>query len=74
MKQPDTTKCPACRKGHLMRKTKQVRARYRARSIAYSQPGEWCNHCANGVLTTDDVLATKPMLEKWRHSIDQNKA
>jgi YgiT-type zinc finger domain-containing protein len=74
MEQPDTAKCPACRKGHLMRKVKQVRARYRARSISYSQPGDWCNHCANGVLSADDVLATQGILAKWRQTIDQNKA
>ena len=66
--------CPVCFSGHLERRAKKVTSAYRGRSITYQQPGEWCSHCEEGILSGDDVLATRAKLLKWRARVDKEEA
>lgn len=65
--------CPACFKGHLERKTKRVTSKYRGHSITYEQPGDWCSHCDEGMLSGTDALATQAQLLAWRARIDKQE-
>ena len=66
--------CPVCFVGHLERKTKKVTNTYKGRTITCLQPGEWCNHCGEGILTGDDALATQKRLLEWRASIEKQES
>jgi HTH-type transcriptional regulator / antitoxin MqsA len=66
--------CPVCFKGHLARKSKRIRAAYRGHTITYIQPGDWCDHCDEGVLTGSDAQATNAKLTLWREEVDREEA
>jgi len=65
--------CPICFKGQLKRKTKRVTSAYRGHSITYQQPGDWCDHCGEGILSGTDALATQARLLEWRTRIDKRE-
>ena len=65
--------CPICFKGHLERRVKQVTSIYRGHSSSYEQPGDWCSHCDEGMLSGTDALATQAQLLAWRARIDKQE-
>ena len=62
--------CPVCFTGYLERKVKRVTSTYRGRSTTNDQPGDWCDHCGEGLLTGSDALVTQAILFEWRAHID----
>ncbi len=66
--------CPVCFKGHLEHRVKQVKSTYRGHSITYGQPGDWCDHCEEGILSGKDALTTQAKLLTWRAQIDKQEA
>lgn len=62
--------CPACGKGKLERKSQRQRLQYKGKSLRYEQPGWWCNVCREGILETEDMEATEPVLYDFRATID----
>ena len=65
--------CPACFTGQLERRDKRVTSTYRGHTISYAQPGRWCDHCDEGILTGTDALATQTMLLAWRTKVDEQQ-
>lgn len=63
-------KCPVCEKGTLERKKIKETYSYKGQSLEIEQPGEWCNHCNEGVLTSADIKATEKVLHNFRAKID----
>lgn len=63
-------KCPVCEKGILDRKKIKETYTYKGHSIGIEQPGEWCNRCNEGVLTTTDIKTTEKILHDFRANID----
>lgn len=70
---PTQALCPACFKGYLERKAKRVMSTFRRHSISYEQPGDWCDHCGEGILSGMDALATQAKLLEWRAHIDKQE-
>ena len=66
--------CPVCFKGHLEHRVKQVTSTYLGQSVTYGQPGDWCSHCEEGILSGKDALATQAKLLKWRALVDKQEA
>lgn len=66
--------CPVCFKGHLERRVKKVTDTYRGHSFTYDQPGNWCSHCDEGILTGRDALATEVVVRKWQAQVDKQEA
>ena len=74
MPKPRKTVCPICFDGHLERKSKRITDTYKGRSITYLQPGEWCDHCGEGILSGDDALATAKHVLEWRKKVDKQES
>ena len=63
-------KCSVCKKGTLERKNFKQTYTYKDKSIDILQPGEWCNCCDEGILTSADIKATEKILHDFRAKID----
>lgn len=66
--------CPVCLEGRLERKSKRVTDTYRGQSRTYLQPGDWCDHCGEGILSGKDASATQHQLLAWRAKVDAREA
>ena len=65
--------CPVCFKGHLERRVKKVTDTYRGHSFTYHQPGDWCDHCEEGIVTGRGALATEAKVRKWHDDVDRQE-
>jgi len=63
-------KCPVCKKGKLERKKIKETYTYKGQSIDIEQPGEWCDRCKEGILTSADIKTTEKILHDFRANID----
>lgn len=63
-------KCPACKKGILKKGVKPLLFTYKEKSITLKQPGMWCNHCEEGVLSGSDISVTEKAFEKFKLKVD----
>lgn len=66
--------CPVCFEGRLEHKAKRITSYYKGQAITYLQPGNWCSHCGEGVLSGSDVLLTQERLLGWREKVDKQEA
>jgi len=66
--------CPVCFEGRLEHKAKRITSYYKGQAITYLQPGNWCSHCGEGVLSGSDVLLTQERLLEWREKVDKQEA
>ena len=67
-------KCPSCGKGTLEHRVKKTAFCYRGKHFEYDQPGSWCDHCPEGVLTGDEVAGTEPLLDAFMKQVDHEEA
>ena len=63
-------KCPACKKGILKKGVKPLLFTYKEKSVTLKQPGMWCNHCKEGVLSGSDISATEKAFEEFKLKVD----
>lgn len=63
--------CGMCGKGALSRHTKPVEYSFRGHTFTVNQPGEWCDHCGEGILSGADLLATEDEIEQKQREILQ---
>lgn len=61
-------------RGILNANQKKVTNTYKGRTITCLQPGEWCDHCGEGILSGEDALATQKRLLEWRASIEKQES
>ncbi|CAG0928519.1 MAG: Antitoxin MqsA [Rhodocyclaceae bacterium] len=74
MPRQKNTVCPICFEGRLLRRSKRISDTYKGNVITYLQPGDWCDHCEEGVLSGEDAQATEKRLVEWRAKVDRREA
>ena len=65
------SKCPFCKKGALIRKTKRETLKYKGQTLKVLQPGEYCASCGEGILSGADLKATRKEIHDWQAKIDK---
>lgn len=67
-------RCPQCGRGTLSRYAKPETFTYRGQITTLEQPGEWCDHCGEGILTGQDMQATEVALAEFRQQVRAEQA
>lgn len=62
-------RCPKCTQGNLHFYLKSEIFTYRGHSISLMQPGQWCDHCIQCIITDEDMLATETKLKVWKEEV-----
>ena len=63
-------RCLACQKGTLSRTIKEQVFSYKGKSITLEQPGMWCDHCEEGILSGRDIEVTEKAFEEFKAKVD----
>ncbi len=70
----ENTVCPICRVGHLSHRTKRVVIDLAEYERVMEQPGFWCNHCEEGIINGDDLMATDAQMQEFRAYVREQHA
>jgi HTH-type transcriptional regulator/antitoxin MqsA len=62
--------CPVCG-GELRRETRKVPYTYRDDTFMIEQPGEYCRHCGEAFLGSDDLKATRQLIADHKRDRDR---
>ena len=57
--------CPRCGKGPLKRATRPMTLECRGSTLTVDQPGDWCEACGEGLLSTEDLAVTEEARREW---------
>ena len=68
------TRCPECGVGTLMHGDKTAHFGYRGQTLAYVQPGAWCDRCGEGIVTGAEAAATDAQLDDFMRRVDRQEA
>ncbi len=63
-------KCPFCKHGILEQKTVKETYTYKGCSAEFEQPGEWCDSCGEGILSSADLMATEMHIKDFQAKVD----
>lgn len=64
--------CPVCFNGTLRRGDKSEVFTYHGKSFSYTQPGDWCDKCDEGILNGEDLLSTEEEVFDFMQGIDND--
>ncbi len=70
----ENTVCPICRVGHLSHRSKRVVIDLAEYERVREQPGYWCNHCEEGIINGDDLMATDAQMQEFRAYVREQHA
>ncbi len=70
----ENTVCPVCGVGHLSHRSKRVVIDLAEYERVMEQPGFWCNHCEEGIISGDDLLATDTQMQEFRAFVREQHA
>lgn len=62
--------CPLCQQGTLIRDTRPQIYKYQGYEITIEQPGDYCDHCGEAILSGEDLRATEKQLNDFQARID----
>jgi len=60
--------------GHLSHRTKRVVIDLAEYERVMEQPGFWCNHCEEGIINGDDLMATDAQMQEFRAYVREQHA
>ena len=63
-------KCPLCGKGTLVTEVREETYTYRGRTAIFPLPGDYCNHCGEGIFTADQTDTYLTSAERFRAQVD----
>jgi len=64
------THCTICQQGILVRETHPQIYTYQEDMITIDQPGDYCDHCGEGILNGEDLRATEKQLNDFQAKIE----
>ncbi len=70
----ENTVCPLCKVGHLSHRIKRVVIDLAEYERVMEQPGFWCNHCEEGVINGEDLMATEAQMQEFRAYVREQHA
>lgn len=70
----ENTTCPVCGVGRLSHRVKRVVVDLAEYERVMEQPGFWCDHCEEGIINGNDLLATEAEMQAFRAFVREQHA